>query len=298
MVDIPVDVGKEPPILGIITKTQLYLMVPGILLALLLLFAIPIQGAMKIYMVTAVFFIWIIGSLYRVDEQPLLLHLGDVLKFNTTQKEYTQKQIYTHLLNIKNITGNRIKTGGDEYISRLSFTFPSVALKPPDETENFQALQTEMLNSIPFPIYFKRLPILYDPYNYTQSFKEKINNLPDDHPRKQSTTKFCAAYENEMLTTARRIPRYYVIIPVNIPSTATKNELKKIRDKKTTAEEREKTKQNIRVRDEEKINDIMGEREDIVISTITSMDPQIQTIIPDKKEVLKNIQTLLTPEAL
>ncbi|MCG2826385.1 MAG: hypothetical protein L6265_07335, partial [Thermoplasmatales archaeon] len=172
MVDIPVDVGKEPPILGIITKTQLYLMVPGILLALLMMFAIPIQGSMKIYMIAAVVFIWIIGSLYQVDEQPLLLHLGDVLKFNTTQKEYTQKQIYTHLLNIRNITGNRIKTGEDKYISMLSFTFPSVALKPPDETENFMALQTEMLNSIPFPVYFKRVPVLYDPYNYTQSFKE------------------------------------------------------------------------------------------------------------------------------
>jgi len=298
MVDIPVDVGKEPPLLGVITKTQIYMMVPGILLALLLLFAIPIHGSMKIYLVAAVVFIWVIGSLYKVDETPLLLHLADILKFNMTQKKYTQNQIYTSLLNIKNIDGNRILTGGGKYVSVLSFTFPSVALKTPDETENFSALQTEMLNSTSSPIYFKRTPILYDPYTYTESFKEKINGLSGDNLRYQSVLNFCTAYENEMTGTPRRIPQIHVLIPVNIPSTATKNELKKIRSNKTTKEEKEKIKQNIRDRDEEKINDILVEREDMVINAITSMDPQIQTIIPDKKQIIGIIKKALTPEAL
>jgi len=101
-----------------------------------------------------------------------------------------------------------------------------------------------------------------------------------------------------MTGTPRRIPQIHVLIPVNIPSTATKNELKKIRSNKTTKEEKEKIKQNIRDRDEEKINDILVEREDMVINAITSMDPQIQTIIPDKKQIIGIIKKALTPEAL
>lgn len=298
MVDIPVDVGKEPPIMGIITKTQLYLMIPGILLALLLLFAIPVRGAMKIYLVAAVGFIWIIGSLYKVDEQPLLLYLGDVLKFNMAVKEYKKEQIFFQLFNITNISDNRIRIKGNNYVSLLVFTFPSVALKTTDEFTSFRALQAEMLNSIGFPVYFRRTPMLYDPYSYTQTFIGKNTKTSENTPIQDSITSFCTAYENELLTTPRRIPQFYVMIPVHIPDQATKNELKKLRSTKTSSEEKNQIKQNIQVRTNEKINDIIGEREETVINTIISMDSQIQTIIPNREETIKNIQYALTPEAL